>query len=469
MKEYREFLKSKHVRTTQIGFEIPEHKLNKNLFPWQRDVVRWAIKRGRAGLFEDCGLGKSFQQLEFAAAIFREERLDCLLLCPPLVAHQTLSEAAKFGVDCPVQIAASQDDVGRGINITNYEKLHKFDVTKFGTVVLDESSILKNFTSVTKRQLCNLFKRTKYKLACTATPSPNDRMELGNHSEFLSIMPSREMLQRWFINDTMKAGGYRLAKHAKSDFWRWVASWAMAISTPEDIGHDGSNYKLPPLNIVDHTVDTNAAPEGFLFDVGGNVSATTVHQEKRRSIDAKLEIVDRLVNMDGKKDCWAVWCDTDYEADALIRVLPDAVEIRGSHRDKIKEERLAAFTDGQARVIITKPEIGGFGLNWQHCHNTTYFAGFSFERWYQSIRRLWRFGQTQQVNVHMIASVGESNVVDTLNRKQHDYTEMSREMAEAMKDGMLCELYGNLPLREYTAEKQIVLPSWLHTHSDLVA
>lgn len=458
---YQEFLASKREVPEQTGIEVDPETLNPNLFPWQRDVVAWALRRGRAALFEDCGLGKSFQQLEWSAALWRKFQKPALILCPVAVAEQTVREAAKFGIDAPIKAVASGSEVINGLNVTNYEKLmgdRGFNPSVFHSVVLDESSILKSYAGAVKRGLCEMFARTPYRLACTATPAPNDQMEIGNHSEFLGIMPSSEMLSRWFINDTMKAGGYRLRNHGRQDFWNWVASWAAAISKPSDIGHSDDGYSLPPLNVIEHVVESGVAA-GRLFASSENLGITTALEEKRASIAAKAEIVAGLVN--GSSDPWAVWVDTNYEADAIRPLIPDAIEVRGSDKESVKAERLLAFSTGKARVIITKPEIGGFGMNWQHCCNTTYFAGFSFERWYQSIRRLWRFGQTRPVNVHLVMSEGESSVAAVLKRKQQDFSAMASEMSAAMKDGMMDSLYGRRPLRRSTGAKQVNLPAWL--------
>jgi hypothetical protein len=455
---YQAFLKNKHVRLQRTGFDIPLASINSKLFDWQRVIVQWACKCGRAALFEDCGLGKTAQQLEWSRLVHQQTSGDVLLLCPIAVQWQTKREAGKFGIECPVNVVETNDQVQPGISITNYEKLHHFDTSRFTGVVLDESSILKAYTGATKRALCKQFAGTPYRLACTATPAPNDRMELGNHSEFLGVMPSNDMLARWFINDGGKAGTYRLRKHGECDFWRWMASWAVCISTPDDIGFDGSMFNLPELLTFEHVVESKPQP-GYLFAVPQNVSATNVHREKRASLEERADEVAKMVN--GDPDCWAVWCDTDYEADALIDRIKDAVEVRGSHSEKIKESRLRAFSDGEARVIVTKPEIGGFGLNWQHCHKTTWFAGYSYERFYQSIRRLWRFGQTHDVEVHVIRTTNEGSIVEAIERKKQQHAEMQREMAGLMGDGMREELgFGSQP-RKYHAERVGSLPSWL--------
>lgn len=459
---YNEFIKSKHKRHESCGIDIDESDVNDNAFDFQRAIVRWNARKGQCGTFADCGLGKSLMELDWLRLMIRKGGCKrALLLTPVAVGPQMLREANKFNIDCDVRLVADSSQVKSGINVTNYEKLHKFDPAAFDAVCLDESSILKGFARKTKRALCEAFKNTKYRLVATATPAPNDHMELGNQCEFLSVMPSSEMLARWFINDTMKAGGYRLKGHAADDYWNWVASWAMSIRKPSDIGFSDDGYKLLPMKLHEHVVESEAPP-GFLFTPDKAVTATTVHQEKRSSLDSKVQIVSDLVN--GNDEYWAVWCDTDYEADALCNAIVDSIEVRGSESGDRKAAKLQAFTDGEARVIITKPEIGGFGLNWQHCHNTTYFAGFSFERWYQSVRRFWRFGQQKPVNVHLIASENEAGVVKTLKRKQRQSDEMSAGMVAAMAESMRRNLQNDRrDLVDYESRSTGNFPSWLQT------
>jgi len=457
MDDYRKFLKQKHVRFKPVGFKAK--RINSKLFDWQAKIVDLACYRGRSALLEDCGLGKTIQQLAWGEQVVRQTKRPLLLVCPIAVGHQTVKEAIKFGISVDVQQAKNQSEVKKGINITNYERLHLFDPFLFDAVILDESSVLKNFTGKTKQQLCNAFKDTRYKLACTATPAPNDRMELGNHSEFLGIMPSNEMLSRWFINDTMKAGGYRLAGHAVKDFWRWMAEWAVCISKPSDIGYSDEGYHLPPLNIVEHVVGLQEFRLMPDYDDTG-VSATSVHRVKRQYLGERADYVAGLVN--GNSDAWVVWCDTDYEADALQRVIPDAIEVRGSTPEHKREELFNAFTNGQERVIISKAEIAGFGLNWQHCHKTTWFAGYSFEKFYQAIRRLYRFGQEHQVDCHVIASEQEESIKKVIDRKIAEFGEFQSEMARAMSEATIEAIGGriNKPIT-YNPTLKMELPTWM--------
>jgi hypothetical protein len=459
--QYESFLRSKRIAAPSYGFSVDDSQINQQLFRWQRDIDRWALRKGRAALFEDCGLGKTPQQLEWAARVANHTDGMVLLLLPLAVGPQTLREHGKFNIDCECRIVTCQGECRPGINITNYEKLDHFWPDRFAGVVLDESSILKSYTGKTKRKLLSYFAKTPYRLACTATPAPNDLMELGNHAEFLGIMPSNEMLARWFINEGKSVGKYRLRKHARKDFWRWVASWAICVSKPSDLGHSDEGYILPPLEVNEHIIESSPPP-GYLF-ASGNVSATEVHQEKRSSLEARSDKVAELANDDC--DQWAVWCDTDYEADALRKRIPDAVEVRGSHSDRIKEERLTGFTTGKYRVIITKPEIGGFGLNWQHCHKTTWFAGYSYEKFYQAIRRMLRFGQKLPVEVHVVLSEVEQSIADVVRRKQAEHDTMKSEMAEAMKEFQLENLYGDTAceLSRYRQTVNVEVPEWIQS------
>lgn len=460
MNDYREFIAAKRRKLQPLGFEVSEDQLNSSLFDWQRKVVLWALRRGRAALFEECGLGKSLQQLVWAEHVAKRTGKPVILLCPVGVRQQTKREAVKFAIDCNVEVVNRVEDVVNGINLVNYEKLHLFDCSVFGGVVLDESSILKNFTSKTKRQLIEEFARTPYRLACTATPAPNDQKELGNHAEFLGIMPSNEMLSRWFINDTMKAGGYRLKKHATKDYWDWVASWAVCLASPADIGGDDSQYVLPELDVRRHlvTVDPKDAPEGMLFNTSG-ISATTIHEEKRLTCNARADMAASLAH---QSESCVIWCDTDYEADALKVRIDDCVEVRGSIKESAREERFTAFLNGDIKRIITKPQIAGLGLNWQHCNHQV-FAGlsYSFEQYYQAVRRCWRFGQQRPVTVDIVLADSDSAIESAIARKEADHQLMQSGMAEAMKDATLAELGIEREREIYLPLKTIQLPSFL--------
>lgn len=455
---YRDFLASKRVRTPSYGFnDVNPDTLNALLFDWQAEIVAWALRRGRAALFLDCGMGKTPCQLAWANEVTRRSGGDVLILAPLAVTSQTRREGEKF--DIPVTVCRSQDDVQPGINITNYELLAKFDAEHFAGVVLDESAILRSYTGKVKQAIIAAFAATPYRLACTATPAPNDHMELGNHSEFLGAMPAPEMLMRWFINDTTSAGTWRLKGHAESDFWAWVASWAVSARKPSDLGYSDDGFELPPLQIrhetvaVDMTID---AEDGQLFRTP-TLNATKLHQEMRRTAHDRAERVAALVN--GNSDAWTVWCNTDYEADELKRLIPDAVEVRGSEPATVKERKLTAFTEGKERVIVTKPKIAGYGLNWQHCHRTVFVGlSYSMDAFYQAIRRHYRFRQEHAVEAVVVAAETEGPVVASIERKLKQFDEMGASMVAASHELLMQR---DRTLEAYTPHTPMYLPVWL--------
>ena len=429
IKDYQRFLDTKRVVMHTDGIKASPADLPGQLFPFQQSVVLRALRKGRAAIFAECGLGKTFMQLAWANIVHQCSGRDVLILAPLAVAGQTIAEGEKLGIH--VHACRSQNDVQPGINVTNYEMLSHFDASHFVGVVLDESSILKSYMGKTKRALIEAFAATPYRLACTATPAPNDVMELGNHSEFLGIMPSNEMLMRWFINDAMKSGNYRLKGHAIKDFWSWVASWAISLRKPSDLGSSYSDdgFVLPALQIRHHYVETDITvgqEEGHLFRAP-QMSATNLHKEMRLTAPDRAQAVADLVNNTG--DTWTIWCHTNYEADELMKRIPDAVEVRGAESAAEKERKLLAFSRGKVRVLITKPGIAGYGLNWQHCHHTVFVGlSYSFEDFYQAVRRHYRFGQKQPVEVVVVAAETESTLVATLEQKMYAHLEMSEAM-----------------------------------------
>ena len=429
MDNYSSFLASKKLEIVPTGFSVGQGALHPKLFPFQRDIVEWALTLGRAALFEDCGLGKTFQQLEWAKHVHLHTGRDVLILTPFAVPPQTVGQAALFDID--ITHCREAADVRPGINITNYERAHLFDPSAFAGVVLDESSILKSFMGSTKRRLLEMFANTPYRLACTATPAPNDYLELGNHAEFLGVMPSNEMISRWFINDTMEAGGYRLKRHAEKDFWQWVASWAVCISRPSDLGYSDEGFDLPPLHIQTHIVEVDHTKgAGDALFRSATLSATTMHKEMRLTAGDRAAEVAGLVEQGG---IWAVWCNTNYEADALKALMPDAVELRGSEADTVKERKLMDFASGKTQVLITKPSIAGFGMNWQHCRQMAFVGlSYSYEQFYQALRRSWRYGQNCPVEAHVICAESEEDVLRTIQRKQKEHEKMKTAMRDAM-------------------------------------
>jgi superfamily II DNA or RNA helicase len=457
---YESFIASKHKRAESHGFEIDEAYFPAEHYkPFQRSAMRFAVRRGRAALFEDTGLGKTRQFLGVSQAwLDRGGASKVLVLAPLGVTRQTVAEGKKIGIT--VTACRSQGDIVNGINITNYEMLHHFKPEEFDGVVLDESSILRSFMGATKRKLCESFAATKYRLACTATPSPNDHLEIGNQADFLGIMPANQMISRWFINNTMEAGDYRLKHHAAADFWKWVSSWALCISKPSDIGFDDEGYNLPPLTMNTHIVDSSDIPatDGMLFHMP-ELSATNIHKELRSTKHKRAENVAERVN--SHDDPHIAWCYTDYDADELTARIKGAVEIRGSMSVAMKEDRLAGFADGTYRKLVSKPGICGYGLNWQHC-NRCDFAGltYSMESFYQALRRILRFGQKRPVECNVVCSEGEIALLETIQRKESLHLEMFRSMATAMKDSML-ENLGLKQLAVYQPGKPMQLPAWM--------
>lgn len=453
---YADFLAGKVVRVNQAGIEATPADINPILFPFQRDCVIWALKLGKAALFQECGLGKTFQQLEWGRYVAEHTGGKVLILAPLAVAHQTIAEGIKLGLT--VHYSRSQADADANparLIVANYEMLEHFEPGHFDGVVLDESSILKAFTGKTKRMILDAFEHTPFKLACTATPAPNDHLELGNHAEFLNVMDSNEMISRWFINDSMQAGNYRLKGHARADFWRWITSWAVCISKPSDLGdYEDNGFILPNLIIHENSVsvDNHRAFEAGRLFLDANLSATNMWAEKRATAGDRS---DRALEIAGQKpdEPWIIWCDTNYEADELKRRFPEAVEVRGSDSIKEKEAGLTAFSDGRARIIITKPDIAGFGLNWQHCANQI-FVGvtYSFEKTYQALRRSWRYGQANPVNAYLIYADSESGIYSTLKEKQAAHTMMQEEMSAAMKKHGLFRGSNRLELTDAESE-----------------
>lgn len=429
MGKYEEFLASKTLRAQERGLKhIPT--LAGHLFPFQRLCVEFALKAGSAGNFLSTGLGKTACELEWAAHAADATNGRALILAPLSVGWQIAQEADRWGYDA--KVIRDMSEVDWGINICNYDRLDKLEPAEFGAVALDESSILKSFAGKTSMALIQAFASHRFRLSATATPAPNDHMELGTQSDFLGVMPSSEMLMRWFINDTSTASQeWRLKKHAVNDFWDWCASWSRMAELPSDLGGDDTGFILPPMKIVRHRAEASPIKGADLFGMV-DMSATSMHDVKRKTAGNRSKSVADLVNSSAGEP-WVVWCDTDYEADAIHELLPDAKEVRGSHTPEQKETTLRGFADGSIRVIITKPSICGFGLNWQHCARTAFVGRtFSYEAWYQAVRRFWRFGQQRQVEVHLIVAEGEEAIARVIDRKADDHVIMKTAMRAAM-------------------------------------
>ncbi len=420
--QYHDFVSAKLGTAECGGIDAPLRDYS--LLPHQRDLAEWALRRGRAAIFADTGLGKTRMQLAWADTVCRETGGDVLILAPLAVAEQTVEEGASVGV--AVTHAREPDDVRPGITITNYDRMHKFDASRFSGVVLDESSIIKHHAAKTLQKLLDTFIATPYKLCATATPAPNDWTELGNHAQFLGVRSRAEMLAEFFVHDGGDTQTWRLKGHARQVFWRWVASWGAMVRSPADLGHDASVYALPPLNVHQHTVETAHNPAHGLFAM----EAQTLMERRdarRASLVDRVRACAHMANTD--REPWVIWCDLNAEGDALTAAIDGAVQISGSDDADVKEQRLHDFAHGKIRVLVSKPSICGFGLNWQHCARMA-FVGVtdSFEAYYQAVRRCWRFGQKRPVDVHVFASQQEGSVVANLRRKESD----ARAMADAM-------------------------------------
>lgn len=449
--DYMQFIRGKRARVPDSGFE--PSSLNEMLFEYQKDIVRWACRKGKAAVFADCGLGKTPMQLEWARQVCEHsgDGSKVLILAPLAVAKQTWYEGAKFGID--VTRCRSQDDVRDGVNVTNYEMLHAFDPSEFDGVVLDESSILKSYSSKTRNAVIESFRETPYKLACTATPSPNDHMELGNHAEFLGAMDRTEMLAMFFVHDGGDTSKWRLKGHAAPAFWDFVASWAVMPRSPEDMGYEMDGFDLPGLDEQVHVVDSGIVQEGRLFAVEAQ---TMLEQQRARkaTVEKRVSMAASLVNSSVKP--WIVWCDRNDESERLAMSIPDAVEVRGSDSPEWKEEAMIGFSSGKYRVIVTKPSICGFGMNWQHCADMCFVGlSHSYEQYYQAVRRCHRFGQTQEVSVHIVTSDVEQAVVRNVMRKKEDASEMEQEMisrASRIRDDAESTARDESPYVEETVE-----------------
>jgi len=431
-----------------------------SLFDHQRALTTWALRRGRSAIFADTGLGKSRMELAWADAVHRETGMPVLILAPLAVAAQTAIEGAQIGIDVSV-CRDAQDVNDRGINITNYDRLHRFDPAMFGGVVLDESSIIKHHDAKTFSTLTAAFRDTPFKLPATATPAPNDWTELGTHAEFLGICTRQEMLAEFFTHDGGDTSVWRLKGHARQLFWQWVVSWGALIRKPSDLGFDDALYNLPPLHIHEHQVEFEMPLNGMLF--AANAQTLSERRDARRaSMADRVTACAAMVNSQ-PGESWVVWCDLNAESEALTKTIHGAIEIRGSDDTDTKEERLRAFSSGAARVLVTKPSIAGWGLNWQHAARMA-FVGVtdSYEAYYQAVRRCWRFGQTRDVHVHIFSSKAEGAVVSNLKRKEREAGQMADSLSAETRDAVMTEVTGSTrQTNAHDAAKAVAVPAFL--------
>ena len=453
--DYQEFVARKTQGGADSGFEpvwLPDF-----LFDFQREIVAWAIRKGRAAIFADCGLGKTPMGLVWATNVARHTRKPVLYLTPLAVASQTQREAEKFGIDAMV----SREGAHNGpVVITNYERLHYFDAADFGGVVCDESSILKNFAGQRRGDITVFMRKVPYRLLQTATAAPNDYIELGTSSEALGYMGHMDMLNRYFKNDLNNSAQgrmrgevikWRLKGHAELPFWRWICSWARACRKPSDLGFNDRAFILPDLREREHLVEARSLADGTLFPMQA-IGLKEQREERRRTVQERCEQTAALVNNTGEPAL--VWCHLNDEGDLLEKLIPDAVQVSGGDSDDRKEDRLTAFADGRARVLVTKPKIGAWGLNFQHCNHVTFFPSHSFEQYYQAVRRCWRFGQKRPVTVDIITTEGERGVMRNLQRKA--------DQADAMFSRLVAEMNNALAADKIAGNYQpLRLPQWL--------
>lgn len=454
LQDYRAFIASKSPEMAMHGFQ--PKPINDAAKEHQRQVIEFALSRGKSAAFLDTGLGKSFIELEFARQAAEETGKPSIILTPLAVAGQMVREGRKFGIDA--RQIRDQSEVGSGIMVANYERLPKLDAASFGAIVLDESSILKSYASRTRNMIQEAFSETPYKLAATATPSPNDHTELGNHAEFLGVMRQQEMLSKWFINDTSTASQeWRLKGHAVEDFWSFVASWSRCATLPSDLGGDDTGYILPEIERYIHEVAADRfedVAEGMLFRIP-EMSATSFHNEKRLTLKQRCEKAAELANHDRPV---TVWCETNEESSALAKMVEGAIEVHGSLDPDEKERRLLAFADGEYRAIVTKPKLAGFGVNWQHCSHAVFASiSFSYEQHYQAVRRSHRFGQSERVRNDIVISDTEATIWNVINVKSKKHDEMKTRMATAMKSAQI-----DASRRvKYDRPLDLAFPSWI--------
>jgi hypothetical protein len=446
--KYYDFLKTKELSEINAGFECEERDLHDSLFDFQSLLVRWALKRGRAAIFADTGLGKTRMQLSWANAIHKKTHGSVLILAPLAVSSQTVSEASKMDM---VVTYTREQPTTPGIYITNYEMLDHFDFKTFSGIVLDESSILKHQTSRYRNRIISMAQNIPYRLSATATPSPNDYMELGGQAEFLGIMSMPEMLAMYFTHDSGETSKWRLKGHGRVKFWEWLSTWAAVVKKPSDLGFSDERYNLPPLVINEHIVETGKILSGKIFCEPA-LSLSERNEARRITIEDRVKVCAELVN--ATNEPWIIWCNLNDESRLLTEAIMGAVEIKGSDKIESKEDRLMGFTTGKYHRLVTKPSIAGFGMNWQHCANMA-FVGLndSYEQLYQAIRRCYRFGQQRPVSVHLISSDIEGAVLENIKRKEEQAEHMSQTMVEYMRDLV------NRNVKSLQREKTLYQPS----------
>jgi hypothetical protein len=456
MSDFDSFIQEKAQLEGNFGFE-PEF-IPDSLFPFQKDLMRWAINKGRGGIFADCGLGKTLMEIVWAENVSRHTGKPVLILTPLAVAHQFVKEAKKFGLD----VYHSRDGkIQSSVVVANYERLHYFKSSDFAATVCDESSILKNFDGVRKADITDFMRKQPYRLLGTATASPNDYTELGTSSEALGYLGYMDMLGRFFTNKQQTAkqmkgrfasnDEWRFKGHAEQNFWRWVSSWARAVRKPSDLGHDDGDFILPELIVNEHVIDPATAPQGMLFALPA-IGLKEQREERARTYEERCRYAADLIN--AREGASIAWCSLNKEGDLLEQLIDGAVQVSGKDCDEAKEEKFTAFSEGEVKCLVTKPKIGAWGMNWQHCSHMTYFPTNSYEQYYQSVRRSWRFGQENDVTIDIVATSGERPVIENMKKKQEQADTMFSELVSHMRDAIDIQ-------RLHTYTKELELPSWL--------
>jgi len=458
MNEYEQFVKNKSQLDGMFGFEptyMPDF-----LFPFQAAIVEWATQKGKAAIFADCGMGKTLMELVWAQNVYKRTGKPVLILTPLAVTSQFAQEADTFGIEAARSI---QGEINAPIVICNYERLHFFNSDDFSGVVCDESSILKSFDGIRRTQITEFMRLKKYRLLGTATAAPNDYTELGTSSEALGGLGYMDMIGRFFTNKentshpikgrwrSSSNEQFRFRGHAELKFWRWVASWAKALRKPSDLGFDDNGFILPPLNIKHHVIHTGKATPGMLFELPA-IGWKEVREERRRTLPERCETVADLVNSTGEPA--VVWCNLNPEGDLLEKLIPDAEQVSGKDNDDRKERKFESFSNGNTRVLITKPKIGAWGLNWQHCNHVTYFPTDSYEQWYQAIRRVWRFGQERDVTVDVVSTPGQERVLKNMQKKEAAASEMFTSLVAQMGASQEID-------RLFSYNRKVEVPTWL--------
>lgn len=435
--KYEEFVQSK--RRTEVPTGHNPGELNQHLFDFQRTIVAWAVRRGRAAIFADTGLGKTLMQLSWAHEVASHTGGAVLVLAPLAVSEQTIEQGAKFGIEVK-RVPKGENVDGAGIWITNYERMDAIDFASLAGLVLDESSILKSHDGKTRAKIIEQSQMVPYRLSCTATPSPNDFDELGNQCEFLGVMTRNEMLATYFVNDTGDTGTWKLKGWGSERFWEWMGSWSVVLRSPADLGFDGSSYELPPLEYFEHVVETESLGDDLFSRPA--MTLTERRKAQRNSIESRCKALADVVNADTSEP-WLIWCHLNDEAEMLAKLIPGAINVQGSDSPEDKAKNLLGFAHGEFRVLISKPKIAGFGMNWQHCARMA-FVGLddSFEKFYQAVRRCYRFGQKRSVHVHLFTAENEGQILANLKRKEQAHQELSENMVGFMKDIMEKELQG---------------------------